>query len=285
VGAIGAHVAAQLHSANLGEVVCCVRRPFTELVVAIGDASIQCAVDVRTAPDGMQPADLVVLATKAHDTASAVPWLEQLCDPGSIVLVLQNGIDQEDRVRPYVGRAEVVPAVVRLGGELVAPGHALINNPGDLVLPDTAGGNAVAAIFASTSIRVQARSDFAEVLWSKYAVNLAVNGTTTLAMQPANRIAAPSLAGLSRAIIGECLDVASARGIELPGNLADQILARFGAYPDTVTSSMYQDRKRGSRLEHEALNATLVRLAGELNIEVPYNDSIAALLAGLDSGY
>jgi 2-dehydropantoate 2-reductase len=56
--------------------------------------------------------DWVLLATKAQQTPQAGPWLARLCLPGTVVVVLQNGVDHVERVAPLAVGATVLPALV-----------------------------------------------------------------------------------------------------------------------------------------------------------------------------
>jgi 2-dehydropantoate 2-reductase len=53
--------------------------------------------------------------------------------------------------------------------------------------------------------------------------------------------------------------------------------------PDFPTS-MLQDRRRGRRLEHDALNGAVVRAAARVGVPVPTNRTLFALLERLDAG-
>ena len=97
----------------------------SEVVVELPDGSVVTvdapAADRSGVLDG--PADWVLLAVKAHQTAGAAGWLSALCGPRSTVAVLQNGIDHVERVGPLVGDADVLPVVNWCPVEPVAPGR------------------------------------------------------------------------------------------------------------------------------------------------------------------
>jgi 2-dehydropantoate 2-reductase len=106
-GAIGTTVAAALHEAG--------RTPFIagrsargELRLDSGRGVVTVPGPVRTDPgEAREPADLVFLAVKATQTASASSWLAALCGPGTVVCVLQNGVEQREAVAPLVPGSDV----------------------------------------------------------------------------------------------------------------------------------------------------------------------------------
>jgi 2-dehydropantoate 2-reductase len=97
-GAIGAAVAAMAQRAG-AELILCGRTPLDRLVItgphdrrAGGDAVVP--GPVLTDPASVPwRADVVLLAVKAHQTAGAAGFLRALAGTGTIVVVLQNGVE------------------------------------------------------------------------------------------------------------------------------------------------------------------------------------------------
>ena len=83
-----------------------------------------------TDPALAEPVDWVLLCTKAHQTASAAPWLSRLCTPSTCVAVLQNGIDHVARVAPLANGATVLPVIVYYNGERLAPDRMRLRHAG-----------------------------------------------------------------------------------------------------------------------------------------------------------
>jgi 2-dehydropantoate 2-reductase len=75
----------------------------------MGDVRVD-GLEVYGPGEAPPPSDVVVLATKANDNASMAPVVASAVGPGSVVLVLQNGLDVE---RPV---AEALPGTTVLGG-------------------------------------------------------------------------------------------------------------------------------------------------------------------------
>ena len=109
-GSIGGFVAFELARAGR-DVVLCVRSPFDRLVVVDEHGERhESDLPVLTEPADVPQAEWVILATKAHQTDAAAQWLRGACGPSTRgVIVMQNGVEHEARVRPYVGATPVVP--------------------------------------------------------------------------------------------------------------------------------------------------------------------------------
>ncbi|HMJ78807.1 MAG TPA: 2-dehydropantoate 2-reductase N-terminal domain-containing protein, partial [Iamia sp.] len=144
-GGIGALVGGSLARLPGVDVTFCVRRPFDRLVLE-GDETVAVDASVAVSPDDVAPVDWVLLATKAHQTDGARPWLDALAGPAAPVVVLQNGVEHVERVGPLVGAAAVVPAIVRCGGEVLAPGRVAWRVEGPVSVPATDEGRAFVAL-------------------------------------------------------------------------------------------------------------------------------------------
>ena len=67
----------------------------------------------------------------------------------------------------------------------------------------------------------------------------------------------------------EIYALAHARGINLPPNSIDTVMAAVEALPEDATSSMQRDIAAGKPSELEAQNGAVVRMAHESGIDVP----------------
>ncbi len=271
-GAIGATVAAAVHDAEL---TLYGRTPLERLIVEREGGGTQIVPGpVLTDPAAAQPADVVLLAVKAHQTEGAAPFLRALCRPGTVVVVLQNGVEQRELVAPHVGDATVLPAIVWVPVEGVAPGHVRVRGDLRLTLPD----EPAAAVVAGLIEGVELTGDFTTLVWRKLAIN-AVAGLMVLAGRRAGMFRRPDVAALARALAAETLAVARAEGADLPDTVADELVAEFAAYPEDLGSSILFDHEAGRPLEWDARNGVVQRLGARHGVPTPVSDVIVPLLA------
>jgi 2-dehydropantoate 2-reductase len=77
----------------------------------------------------------------------------------------------------------------------------------------------------------------------------------------------------------EVVNVGRARGVQLPADYAEQVLAFVdGVSPDT-TSSMYHDLERGNRIEVPWLSGAVAELGRSVGVSTPLNRAVADILA------
>jgi 2-dehydropantoate 2-reductase len=133
-GAVGTVAASAAEQAG-ADVVICARSPVGPVVLELDGEERRVAAPVICDVDEARPVDWVLLATKAQQTPHAVPWLARLCRPGTVVVVLQNGVDHVERVAPLADGATVLPALVYVAAERVARGRVVHRRGRRVVLP------------------------------------------------------------------------------------------------------------------------------------------------------
>jgi 2-dehydropantoate 2-reductase len=279
-GGVGTFFAAHLAAAGR-DVLACARRPFEHYVVESRTAPVRSPARVLTEPGQVEaPVDWVLVAVKAHQTPGAAPWLLRLCGEGTTVVAVQNGVEGEARLRPLVGAATVVGAVVYCGAELLAPGHIRHDSAGYLILPDVEASHRLAEIFVGTGAQVRISAAYVDEAYRKLGINVVLNGITALTDQPISVVARPDLRELGRRILQECWAVGRAEGATLSDDDIDPLLEAF-AQSNGITS-MLQDRRAGRPTEHDALYGAVIRLGRCHGIPTPYHETLDALLAAGD---
>lgn len=281
-GSIGGYVAWQL-SALGHPLELAARTPFDQLVVEAGGVEHRVGAPVLTDPTQARAADWVILATKAHHTDAAAPWLRAACGPATnAVVVMQNGVEHRERVAPYIGSVPIVPCVVNCAAEAVAPGRVVHHAFASFDLEAGPAADGVVALFAGSAASVQEVPDFTTVAWRKLISNITVSPITALTQRRMEVMGNPAAQELGVALADECVAVANAAGARLDPAIAAQSVAgsasRAGA---AFGSSMLYDRLAGRETEHEALTGAVVRAGERYGIPTPYNRAVLGLLRSL----
>ena len=243
------------------------------------------------------PVDLLVLATKAHDSAAALT-AATACD-GVPVLVVQNGLGGADAARAALPRSPVAIGLALFATSLAAPGRVTVTGPAPLAL----GGDEAAVAVALPALRgalpdeVTVVDDVVGAQWTKLLVNQvnALPAITGLSVQEVvahdglRRVLARGM--LETACVGRALGVGwaqvgsvgaaevaellagdSAQAELLPRSLA----ARMGDVPNPA--STLQSIRRGRSTEIEALNGAVRDAGAALRIPTPVNAAMVALV-------
>jgi 2-dehydropantoate 2-reductase len=282
-GAIGTSVAAALHEAGV-PVVLCGRTARDRLVLVADDRTVVVPGPVRTDPAAVAgPVDLVLLAVKATQVEAAAPWLRALCHAGTVVVVLQNGVEQVEDVAPHVPGCPVVPAVVWFPAEAQADGSVLLRGTPRLTLPDVPASRVAVDALAGSRCHVELAADFRTAAWRKLVQN-AVAGIMAATGRRAGVFGRDDIADLARAYARECLGVARAEGADLDDGVADRIVDDFRAAPTDQGTSILADREAGRPLEWRARNGVILRRGRAHGVPPPISAVLVPLLAAAGDG-
>jgi 2-dehydropantoate 2-reductase len=283
-GAVGAVLAAA--SSDSGhDVTLCVRTPIDRLIIEHDGSAEVVRATIATDPTSTADrADVVWVTTKATDTAGAGPWLSALCGPGTIVAAAQNGLDHATRLAPYVPAGTVVPALVYVAAERLAPGRVRYLAGNRVVVPAGEAADRLTAAISGGGLTVSGAEDMVTATWRKLLGNLVANPITAITMRRIGVMTEPGIADLARGLLREAVEVGRAEGARLKDVEIDRILAGTQQFGQQTGSSMLYDRLAGRPLEHQFLTGEVVRRAAAHGIPVPLNAAILALLEAIDRG-
>ncbi|MDQ7909056.1 2-dehydropantoate 2-reductase [Phytohabitans sp. ZYX-F-186] len=285
-GAIGGLIAAKLAEAPGATILIAAQRPIERFTFTpLGGEPAEPDVTVVREPSelpGPPGLSWVVVATKTYDVGGVGRWLGRPAVAGATVVVAQNGVGHHERLAPFVDPGRIVPALVTYGAGRTGPGQVVHTLDGVLRVPAGPGGEGFAALAAPTSLKVEVVTDFAAAQWTKLAYNLVGNSISTITDLPVREIGRrPELRRIATALVDEARKVAATQSAALPADLAERMLDEFAAYPDTVRSSMWQDRQAGRPLEHDAISGAVARVARSHNIDAPFSQMATDLLETL----
>ncbi|WP_333985894.1 oxidoreductase [Burkholderia orbicola] len=282
-GAIGTTVAAALHEAGRTPVICG-RSAHAELKLRFDGGEIVVPGPVLTDPQAVQErVDLVFVAVKSTQTASAAPWVAALCDANTVVCVLQNGVEQKAAFAPYAAGAAIVPSVVWFPAQRESGASVWLRAKPRLTLPDTAASNVVVSALRGTRCAPEVAEDFISLAWRKLLQN-AVAGLMVLTGRRAGMFSRSDITELSLAYLKECLEVARAEGAKLGDEVPQEIVDGFHGFPPDLGTSILADRQGNHPLEWDCRNGVVQRYGRTHGIPTPISDLIVPLLAAASDG-
>ncbi|WP_197502496.1 oxidoreductase [Mycobacterium scrofulaceum] len=283
-GAVGTTIAALLHRAG-HPVLVCGRTPRESIELRPDGADpIVVPGPVRTDPsDVTGPVDVVLLAVKATQNDAASGWLARLCEPHTIVVVLQNGVEQVQQVQPHCPSSPVVPGIVWYSAETQPEGWVRLRTEPTLVLPSGPAAQTIAELLRGAGCRVDCDPDFITAAWRKLLTN-ALAGFMALTGRRSGMFRRDDIAELSRRYVAECLAVARAEGAKLPDAIVDELAGMFRHAPEDMGTSILADREHHRRMEWDIRNGVMIRKGREHNLATPISDVVVPLLAAASDG-
>jgi 2-dehydropantoate 2-reductase len=283
-GAVGTTVAAYL-SAGGHHVLVCGRTPRPQVELRPDGADpIVVRGPVRTDPGEVaDPVDIVLLAVKATQNPEAARWLARLCDEHTIVVVLQNGVEQVEQVQPLCTSSTVVPGIVWFSAESQPDGWVRLRTDARLTLPTGPAATSFADLWRAAGGTAECDPDFVTAAWRKLLVN-AVAGLMVLTGRRSGMFRRADLAELAQRYAAECLAVARAEGAQLGDDVAAGTVEMFRQAPVDMGTSMLADREAGRPQEWDIRNGVIIRKARAHGIATPVSDILVPLLAAASDG-
>lgn len=234
--------------------------------------------------DGQPPADLVLFCVKSFDTEAAALVIRPVVGPGTGVLSIQNGVDNEEQLARILGAGHVLGGVARVFATLEAPGVIAHTFAGEILFGemdgrDTPRARAFLAACRAAAIPVELVPDVTRALWEKYVFLTAHAGMTAITRCPAGLVRAlPETREMYRRMAGEMVALGRAAGVALEEGMADRGLKLLDALAPHAYSSLHHDLTQGKRLELEALHGHAVRLAERHGVVAPTVFAVYAAL-------
>lgn len=258
----------------------------------VGDFTVPVRAEQDTAHVG--PVDLVIVAVKAYDNAAALPMIQPMLGPATVVLTLQNGVDSVMEVAAVAGDDRTLGGTTYIATALAAPG--VIEQTGThrrIVFGEVFGAlprvsdrvTAIHDALVAADIQAEVAGDGRVPIWEKFIflVSLAgFTGATRLPIGPVwddRDIRAQFLAGCR-----EIEALARAEGIPVAADRIAQIEAYVGTIPGTTCSSLLIDLAQGKKIEVEALQGSVVRRAARAGVPVPIMATLYAVLKPYAAG-
>ncbi|AYQ29639.1 MULTISPECIES: ketopantoate reductase family protein [unclassified Polaromonas] len=234
-------------------------------------------------PSAVQGAQLVLFCVKSTDTESAGALIRPHLAPGALVLCLQNGVDNADRLRAVLPGHAVAAAVVYVATEMAGPGHLKHHGRGDLVIEPSALSDTVAQALIAAGVPTEVSGNVRGALWAKLILNSAYNAVSAIAQLPYGKtVQGVGVTDVMRDVVAECLAVAKAEGVEVAGDVHAAVDKLAGSMPNQYASTA-QDLARGKPTEIDYLNGLIVKRGDALGVPVPANRVLWSLVKLLES--
>jgi len=256
-------------------------------------------VEKRLLKESQRVFDFIFLTTKAYDLEIALSQYKSLINASKWIVILQNGLGNEDIVKKYFPKEKIIRAITTNGAFLKKPGHVIHtglgitklgfpflnlqkqgeNKPFDAI----SGAQLINEILNLAGLETTLTNDIIRDSWEKVLINIGINAIGTLTRLKNGELL--KIEGLKRLMgdaIREAISVAKRKKIDL--SKKDYVALTYEVAEKTLENknSMLQDILKGKRTEIDFINGKIVEYAKEMKIHVPLNDALTQLIKGLE---
>lgn len=238
---------------------------------------------------------VVLLCVKGGATASAARELAAGCPPGTVVLSLQNGVENVDRITSAAPKLVALAGMVPYNVVMPGPAHVHRGTAGILRLARHPMTETMAPLLAAAGLPTALSDNMRAVQWGKLLLNLnnpinALSGLPlreqllqrdyrhVLATLQAEALAALDAAGIVPAQVASASPRVLPHLLRLPNWLFTRLAARLLRIDAKARSSMWDDLQQGRVTEIDDMSGAVVRLAAQHGVAAPGNAAIAQLV-------
>jgi len=228
--------------------------------------------------------DLLILTVKSYDTEAAIKEAKSIIDDSTIVLSLQNGLDNIDKIEKIVSRERIVVGVTTQGVFFSRPGVIRHTGKGHTILGELGGKKTgrikhIADLFNEAGTDTKISSDIIREIWVKAIINSSINPLTTI-FQCKNGylLENPLLKNIVEKICRESTLIADKEGIHLSFQGMCKKTKQVIQNTAENYSSMFQSFKRGRKTEIDSINGKIVDMGKRHGIETSMNEILVYLI-------
>ncbi|OGS40399.1 MAG: ketopantoate reductase [Euryarchaeota archaeon RBG_13_31_8] len=224
--------------------------------------------------------DILILTVKSYDTEQAILQAEKIIDENTIILSLQNGLDNIDKIKQYISYEKIIAGVTTHGALVSKPGIILHTGKGTTILGELNGKKTkhivdIINCFNKSGIETSFSKDIIKEIWCKTVVNSSINPLTAIFdCKNGYLLKNPVLENILEKICKESSNIARADGINISYKNALEKTKDVIRKTSENYSSMLQSLKKDGRTEIESINGKLVEIGKKHNVETLLNKTL-----------
>lgn len=223
-------------------------------------------------------------------TQELINNLKSQMSKDTYLISFQNGIGHEVKLGEELGRDRLLLAVTTEGARreglttVTHTGHGVsyigTSEDSDHIVDST--HILLVEMLEKAGFHAMMSKNMDVRIWSKLTINAVINPLTAiLRVKNGELLRSPWARALMNDLYQETRLVATAKGVLLPDELWDTLLSVCEA-TSLNHSSMLQDIEQSRRTEIDHINGSLVKMAKELNLEIPTHQTVYQLVKALE---
>ncbi|SDP82310.1 ketopantoate reductase [Mucilaginibacter sp. OK268] len=236
------------------------------------------------------PADLIIVAVKSPQLASAINDLSGFVHDDTIVISLLNGISSEEQIGEKIGMKHLLFAY-GVGMDAVREGNMVTySNPGRIVFgekedsTDSQRVQAVKELFDKAAIPNHIPTDMYKALWFKFMMNAGINQASAVLKAPYGQFQQNKQAHkLMLMAAEEVVTLSHQVGIFLGQDDINEFTRIVDGLGPEGKTSMLQDIEAGRKSEVELFAGTVIELGRKYQVPTPVNETLYTIIRALET--
>ncbi len=242
-----------------------------------GDFTIK-PVQVTNNITDVNKVDLIILAVKSWQVQDVAKMLLPVMHKETVILPLQNGADNADKIAQVVGKEHVLGGLCKIISFVEAPG--VINHKayepeivlGELNNKITDRVKQIKNLFDTAGVKCTISDAIQVDIWKKFLFITTVSGMGALTRVPISTFRKDNnIRELLKQTALEIIAVANAKQIPIPEAAVNMVLEVIDSLAEGATASMQRDIMQGKPSELDNFNGYIVAQGEKLGVKTPVN--------------
>lgn len=258
------------------------------LVIEEKDLEVRAHPKAAADPMKVGHVDLAIVFVKSFLTGTALEKNAALLGPDTVVMSLQNGYGNIERIAEHVKRSSIIAGTTSHGASMRSPGRVRHAGGGDTHIGWVANEdedriNGIAETLRRAGFVTAVEKNVMELIWSKLIINVGINAlTAVLKVKNRELLRIDEARELLRMAVLEAVEVAAAEGVRFDGEeMVDKVMGVAFATGDN-TSSMLQDILNRRKTEIDTINGAIVEEGGKHHLETKVNCVLTNLVRAME---
>lgn len=250
-------------------------------------------VEMAITPDVLSEADIILVTVKSGATQAIGEDIKKRAPPHAIVVSLQNGVTNAEKLEQAVGDQRVVAGMVPFNVAQLGEGRFHQGTSGEIVI--AAGVEGLQQALSAPPIEIVESSNMPAVMWGKLLLNLnnALNALSGLPLKQQiedrtwRRLLADQLAETLGVL--EAAKIKPYSALPIPPNFQPHLMrlptpifkilaARMLKIDPLARSSMWEDLQQGRMTEIDELQGAVIKLAERVGRDAPICSRVSQLV-------
>lgn len=242
---------------------------------------------VETVQEISDSPDLLILTVKAFDTLPAIKQAKEIINPKTIVLSLQNGLNNIEKIKQVVPKNQIIAGVTTHGVQFVKPGVVYHKGIGGLVIGEpskkiTKRIQQIVSCFRNSGISLDISNNILRDIWKKAIVNASINPLTALFQCQNGYLSRnPLLFNIVEKICKESVLVAQKQGFSFEIEEMVQLTKKVISQTEKNVSSMLQSIRQGKSTEICQINGKIAEIGSKYDCNVSLNLLLTKIIKSL----
>lgn len=240
-----------------------------------------------------EPADVVLLFTKAYQIRDVLSENRGLIGPDTMLLTLQNGAGHDRVMREFADSAHVLIGTTKQGSYRESASVIVNSGLGETVFggaasqgeqaPDRARLEELRSVFENAGFPCAVSDNIRFEVWNKLMINASSSVLSGVLQVPQGYVAENEMAwSICEDLIREICAAAAGEGaVFVPEEQILRVREHLRKAPDGYTS-IYADIKNGRKTEADFICGAVVRAAQEQGLRVPVQETILRLVHAME---